>query len=273
MGQCVSCIPASLQVAPEVYTGGDTLPKDIIQVTPTSDQALLDEFIDVIANSFCGSTESSPEAAISWTFDPTSSGENPTDFLTSEPSAARIKFFKFIGGFVAHSGFRHGGCFALKGPDGNLVAATVTFPPNNKHLHQTSFCEMMDIVKKMGGWAEVGTPEIQGGDSEKRMRKLEQLMDKSHKAHAPGLHLYVLAFATAIGQHGRGYGRKLMTFLVESAGRMNVPVYLECSGKKNERFYGANGFKMMQRYPIQFNNHSFNPDELEGITAMVRQNN
>lgn len=239
----------------------------------TSDQALLDEFINLIANSFCGSTESPPEAALSWTFDPTSSGGNPTNFLTSEPSAARTKYFKFLGGFMAHSGFRHGGCFALKGPDGNLVAATVTFPPNSQHLHQTGFCEMMEIVQKMGGWAKVGTPEIQGGDSEKRTTKLNQVMEESHKAHAPGLHLYVLAFATAIGQHGRGYGKELMSFLVESAGRMNVPVYLECSGEKNERFYENNGFKMMQRYPLTFNNQSFRPDELEGLTAMVRQNN
>lgn len=256
-----------------MYAGRDGPPKDIIQVTNTSDQILIDEFIAVIANSFCGSTESPPESALSWCFDPTSSGENPADFLTSDPSAARIKYFKFIAGVSAYSGFRHGGCFALKGPEGNLVAATVTFPPNNKHLHQTGFCEMMDIIKKMGGWAEVRTPEIQGGDSAKRMRKITQAANKSHNAHAPGLHLLVHVFATAIGQHGKGHGRKLMSFLIESAGRMNVPIYLECSGKRNERFYGKNGFKMMQRYPVKFNNQSFNPDGLEGVAAMVWQKN
>lgn len=227
MGQC--CMTASLKVAPEVYA--DRLPEGIVQVTEASDQALIDEFIELVGNSFCGSTDAPPEASISWAFDPTSSGENPADFLSGEASVARVKYFKFIGGLVTHSGLRHGGCFALKDPNGKLVAATVTFPPNNKHLHNTGIWEFMHIAKKLGGMSNI-PPEMKGGPSEKRMSKLDAAMKKSHKTHAAGLHLYVLAFATVVGEHGKGHGRKLMTFLVESARKMNVPAYLECSGGK-----------------------------------------
>jgi len=269
MGQCFSsCIPDSLDLEPEVYAGPGGLPNDIIQVSTSSDQDLRDEFIGLIMSSLCGSTKSPPEAALSWAYDPMSSGgNNPTGFLTSEPSANRIKYFKFIAGFGAHSGFRHGGCFALKdSQNGKLVAATVTFPPNKKNLHQAGICEIMKMVGKMGGWAKIKTPEIEGG----RMDKLEKAMKKSHEAHAPGFHLYVQSFATAVGHHGKGYGRRLMEFLTESAERMDVPVYLECCGVNNERFYGNNGFKMMKRYPVEYKNESFNPDGLEGFAAMVR---
>ena len=269
MGQC--CIPASLRVAPEVYAGPNGLPEGIVQVTDTSDQKLIDEFINVIAQSFCGTQESAPEAALSWMFDPSASGENSAGCLTDVPSDARVKFFKSLGGIVAHTGFRHGGCFALKNSDGKIVCATVTIPPNNKSLYNTGLWEFMDIAKKLGGMGNIA-PERKGGEPAARMSKLDAAMKKSHKAHAPGLHLYVLAFATALGQQGNGHGRKLMTFLTESARRMDVPAYLECSGKRNERFYGKNGYKMMQRYAITHKDQKFNADGLEGMAAMVFQN-
>lgn len=152
-----------------------------------------------------------------------------------------------------------------------IVAAAVTFPPNKNKLHQIGFCEMMSIMDRMGGWNKVGSPEIQGGDSANRMNKVSETMEKYHGIHAPGLHLYVYGFATALGEQGKGYGKQLMTFLVESANRMKVPVYLECSGEKNERFYGRNGFEVVKRHPIEYKNQSFDPDGLGGLSAMYRR--
>ena len=123
----------------------------------------------------------------------------------------------------------------------------------------------------MGGWNKVASPEIQGGDSAKRMNKVNQTMEKYHGVHAPGRHVYVYAFATCIREQGKGYGRQLMTFPVESAKRMNVPLYLECSGEKNERFYGRNGFEVVRRHPIEYKNQSFDPDGLGGLSAMYRR--
>lgn len=269
MGQCFNCVSASLHVAPEVFAP-DGLPKDIIHLTENSDPALLNEFVDVFAYSFCGSTESPPEAALSWSFDPASSGDNPSGLLTCEPSEARIKYFKFIAGFAVHSALRHGGCFALQKDDGKIAAAAVTFPPNHKRVHRIGTCEQMQVVDRMGGWTKVASPEIQGGDSEKRLSKVSETMEKYHDVHAPGLHIYVLAFATLLGEQGKGYGKQLMTFLTESANRMvePVPLYLECSGQKNERFYERNGFKVVKRYPIEFKNQAFDPDGLGGLSAM-----
>ena len=239
-------------------------------------QALIDEFIDVLSRSFCGTSEEAPEAAISWVFDPASSGANPADALTGEPSAARTKYFQFQAGFMAHWGFRHGGCFALRGEGGAsapLVAAVVTIPPNTKGLHATGLCEMMDIVKRMGGWDKVKSPEVEGGPSAKRHSKLEALQKKMHKEHAPGLHLYVLAFGTAPGHQRKGYGRKLAQFLVDAAGRMEVPAYLECCGKQCESFYESLGFKVVKRHPLEVKRggevDTLVADGQEGFTAMV----
>ena len=60
-----------------------------------------------------------------------------------------------------------------------------------------------------------------------------------------------------------------MTFLLESARRMEVPAYLECSGEKNERFYTNNGYKLMQRYEVKYKDQCFKPDALDGMAAMV----
>ena len=271
MGQC--CIPAGLKISPEVYSGRDSLPEDIIQVTDESDQALIDDLIGVISRSFCGTKACAPEPAISWGLDPKASGDNPTQPLLSEPQENRIKYFDFFAGYMVHSALRHGGCFVLKGPEGKVVAGTVTFPPNSKNLHRTGLCESMSIVSRMGGWSKVKTPELEKGDPPKREKKLQEAMNKAHKAHANGRHIYVFAFGVDVGEQGKGYGRKLLTFLTESAAALHVPVYLECSGERTERFYGNNGFEVPQRYPLIYKDQRFCPDKLEGMAAMVWNGN
>merc|ERR1712196_323929 len=112
-------------VLPEVYAGPAGLPEGIIQVTENSEQELIKEFSDCIGDSFCGTSTSRPEAVLSWAYDSNASGENPASVLTAEPSPARVKYFKYLGAFITHTGLRHGGCFALKNADGKIVAATV----------------------------------------------------------------------------------------------------------------------------------------------------
>lgn len=257
-----------MAVSPEFYAGADGLPEGVIQVTETSPPELIKEFSDVIGNSFCGTKESPPEAVLSWAYDPNASGENPARPLSDEPSAERTNYFQYLGAFVTRTGLRHGGCFALRNSEGTIVAATVTFPPNNKKLYHTGMWEMMSIMNTLGGVKNMPT-EMQSGDSAKRMEILDKIMKKSHKAHAGGRHLYVNAFATAVAYQGQGNGRKLMTFLVESARRMEVPAYLECSGEKNERFYTNNGYKLMQRYEVKYKDQCFKPDATGGMAAMV----
>ena len=265
---CKCCIPAALNVAPEVYAGEAGLPAGIIHVNERSSQTLQDEFARLIGMSFCGSTGTAPEGALSWVFDPKSSGDNPSGPLLEEPSAARVRFFEALGKFISIQGIRHGGCFALRDESEKLVAATVTIPPNKKNLHHMGGCEQWYVMNQMGGMSAM-PPELTSGPSEKRSGLLEKTMLQSHKSHASGEHLYVFAFATALGEQGKGYGRKLMEFLVASADRMNVPAYLECSGAKNERFYNNNGYQLKQRYPIEFQGDSFKPDGLDGMAAMV----
>eukprot|EP00943_MAST-04B_sp_MAST-4B-sp1_P006467 g6467.t1 len=257
-----------MAVPPEFYAGADGLPEGVIQITETSPPGLIKEFSDVIGNSFCGTKESRPEAVLSWVYDPNASGENPASPLSDEPSAARTKFFQYLGAFTTRAALRHGGCFALRNSEGKIVTATVTYPPNSKKLYHTGLCEMLRIVKTLGGAKNV-PPEMQSGDTKKKMEILDKIMKKSHKAHAIGRHLYVNCFATAVGYQGQGNGKKLMTFLVESARRMEVPAYLECNGEKNERFYINNGYTLMQRYEIKYKDQIFKPDGLDGIAAMV----
>ena len=147
MGQC--CIPAGLKVSPEVYSGRDALPEDIVQVTDESDQALIDDLIGLISRSFCGTKACAPEPAISWVFDPKASGDNSTQPLLSEPQENRIKYYDFMAGYMVHSALRHGGCFLLKGPEGKSVTGTVLSLQTPRICIRTGLCESMSII---GRW-------------------------------------------------------------------------------------------------------------------------
>ena len=50
---------------------------------------------------------------------------------------------------------------------------------------------------------------------------------------------------------------------------MNVPLYLETSGERVERFYKSLGFKVVQRYPLNHKGKSLTHGELDGFAAMV----
>jgi len=273
---CKLCVPAALHLdVAGMYSGSEGLPNDIIQVDETSSETLIEEFVALLSESFCGSTSDPPEAAISWAYDPECSGENPAAALTQEPSDSRKNYFRYMVRMGFRQAARHGGCFALldksSGSDGaKIVAATITFPPNNKKLYLLGTCEMIYLVRQLGGASAV-PPAMKGGSSAKRLKLLDQAMHLSHSENASEPHLYVWFLAAALREKGKGYGKRMMNFLKNAADNMNVKIYLECGGQKNESFYQHHGYQVKKRYPIEYKGCSYRPDGLEGISAMVYQ--
>jgi len=205
------CIPA----ATNVEYMGDTLPYGIEHLDPRKpvDPTIHEEFINVIATSFCGTTTTSPEAIISWSYSVDSSGIEPAKPLTNEPSPERQAYFKWVGGYIFHAGFRHGGCFALR-EAGKLVAVTVLmYVAEGTTPYKQSMCEFMSIAGKLGGMSNV--PEEIGNP---RNAALDGLFANTH-ADAMGnkRHLYVFAVATVPGEQGKGYGRRLMELVGKCA--------------------------------------------------------
>lgn len=270
---CVCCIPASLNVDAETYTGASGLPDGIIHVTENSSETIKDQFSKLIGTSFCGSTENPPEAVLSWCHDPTSCGDNSAGVLISEPTEARIQYFQGIAKWSVLCGLRHGGCFALIDVNNNnkLVAATISYPPNDKQLHKQGMCEEIYLMNRMGG-AKAIPSELKEGPCLGRLKVVGKQMSILHAKHSPGRHLYVHCFATAADEQGKGYGRKLMTFLTNASNEMQVNAYLECSGTRNERFYTNNGYVLQERSAVIYKDSpEFRPDDLDGISAMTYQ--
>jgi hypothetical protein len=285
---CSFCSASSEGIDPKVYFPYG-LPEDLVHVTPESPQELQDEFVEGFAASFCGTNEQAPEPALSWAY--MSPGMNDVDHTKplskevteSKDFSERVVFFRYLMHLCfVHAG-RHGGCFALK-ESGKLVAFTITFPPNKRGIYKMGFCEMMHVVVQLGGFQKmpkaVKKVLITEGEPGVRMDVIDKAMGLSHKTHCPNEvpHIYIWCFGVKPGCQGNGYGRKLITYMGECADRMKVPTYLECNGTKNERFYGNNGYKVEERYPLVYTDkkggekteHSFQPDGLPGMSACVR---
>ena len=64
---CKCCVPAAMKVLP-----GDilpNLPENIIHINESTSKEQREEFEQVIAKSFCGTTKTSPEGMIGWFFE------------------------------------------------------------------------------------------------------------------------------------------------------------------------------------------------------------
>lgn len=300
---CAFCLPASAGIDPTVYFPGG-LPENVVHVTPESPKELIEEFIDVLATSFCGSYCSPPEAVLSWCYKSPEMSENDhtkmlgNDVTKSEGWNDRVAFFRYIAEWTFLRAGRHGGCFALKDPnpdedsddddnlkgavkkDGKLVAITVTFPPNKRRLHEEGFCEFIHLMGRLGA-EKVPKVFREGGEPSVRLDVLKKAAQLSHETHFPNgkEHLFLYCLGVAPGRQGEGHGRKLITLMGECADRMKVPTYLETAGTRLEGFYGHNGYVVEGHYPMVYNaakdgeekeEMSFKPDGLDGFTAMVR---
>ena len=127
-------------------------------------------------------------------------------------------------------------------------------------------CELLHVFRRM---REV-SPDVTSSPAAARLDRGGKQMKVCHDEHAPGRHIYVLLFGTAVGQQGRGYGRRLMEFITTSADHIGGPCYLETSGAKNERFYGHNGYEVKGHYSVEHDGKTYDPEGLGGFTGMVR---
>lgn len=268
---CVCCVPESMDLPGSAFLPNP--PSNILQLTTKPEHAARRaEAEEVLARSFCGTQEKSPEATLSWILDPNASaGGNPAAPLSEAPSEARLNFFRCMIKFCMEGALRHGGCFALTDGNDKVVAATITVPPNNKHLYKQGICELIYITQQIGG-AGALDPAMKSGPSAKRMEVMGKVMEKMHKECASGRHLYIFCFGTAVDSQGQGHGKELFTFLNNACDHMGCGCYLEASGASNERFYTNNGLHVVKRYKMEHNGLEFQPDGLNGMSAMVRGN-
>jgi len=259
---CALCVPKSLDVPSELR---EVLAKhsDIELLTETTDDARIEETTELIAVSFAGSTKTAPEGGLSYMIDP----DNPKvgEPLHEPPSPERLDFFRFIAKWTVQQTLRHNGCFVLRDEYNKLLAATVIFLPNDQNLHDAGTCENIRVAQAVG-FSNVPESLKHKGATQQRSDIVSRKQKESHHQHAEKPHIYVWVFAVSVDSQGRGAGRKLMEFITDLADQMNVDVYLETIGERNERFYSRNGFEIRGHYAIKHASGSLEP----GLAAAVR---
>lgn len=268
MGGCCSISPEQVDL-PE-------LPSNIVVVDDSSSDDLKEAFFTCLSDSFCGTTTSAGEPVLSWVVAATKEEAASIDHckpLKEEPSAERKAFFKEFMKFLFINANKHRMCLALKNEQGEVVAGTICYPPNDRDLHNSfnGTCEFMRIVNELGGFSKMH-PYWSVGRQAKAFHILGQTMAKGHHdAMNKQRHVYVCCFGTHPAHQGKGCGGILMAFLNTCADKWQVPSYLECNGVKNETFYGKHGYKEKKRMTIVLDGDAeFKPDGLEGMAAMVR---
>ena len=265
---CKCCIPASLNLPPEYFH--PKLPAGIVQITEKSLPRMVKEFEEVVALSFCGTTSAPPEPLHQWFLEPNQEGSNPAAPLSEAPSKKRLLFFHSMGKFYRLQAMRHGGCFALQSPEGKIVAAASIFPPTEKKIYHPGMCEQLYIVNQMGGMSEL-PQEMKKNPSGGKIDLVDKLFTKGHAASIKVKHLYVFMVAVSPYEQGKGYGKRMMQFLNESADYLGVPSYLETASKRTEAFFGKSGYNVKFRYKADYNGDVCRPDgREEAVICMVR---
>jgi GNAT superfamily N-acetyltransferase len=98
---------------------------------------------------------------------------------------------------------------------------------------------------------------------------LTKVMKEGHKKWAHDPHWYVYSIGMDAEKQGKGYGRKLMSFISSIADATELPVYLETHGPRNRRFYENNGY-VVKEGKILEHKGSKSLDKHEGFLIMVR---
>jgi len=88
-----------------------------------------------------------------------------------------------------------------------------------------------------------------GPYSQKRMEKLNVLLKKKRKKNmeATNRWIYPQSIGVRPDQHGKGYGKKMLQLLTQTANSLNASIYLETDSESNESLYKHFGFHTVEK--------------------------
>eukprot|EP00579_Thalassiosira_antarctica_P024290 CAMPEP_0201988458 /NCGR_PEP_ID=MMETSP0904-20121228/92328_1 /ASSEMBLY_ACC=CAM_ASM_000553 /TAXON_ID=420261 /ORGANISM="Thalassiosira antarctica, Strain CCMP982" /LENGTH=340 /DNA_ID=CAMNT_0048542631 /DNA_START=107 /DNA_END=1130 /DNA_ORIENTATION=- len=88
-----------------------------------------------------------------------------------------------------------------------------------------------------------------GPYSQKRMEKLNVLLKKKRKKNmeATNRWIYPQSIGVRPDQHGKGYGKKMLQLLTQTANTLSASIYLETDSENNESFYKHFGFHTVEK--------------------------
>ena len=63
-------------------------------------------------------------------------------------------------------------------------------------------------------------------------------------------YIYLFVIGVALELQGQGFGRKLLSALIEESQEAGIPIYTETQTERNVRFYERLGFKQLDRIAL-----------------------
>ncbi|KAH0472077.1 MAG: uncharacterized protein KVP18_001289 [Porospora cf. gigantea A] len=197
----------------------------------------LNEFCELLARAFVGTTHTVSEALVDHVLGPRKDGSEMYGVVKDvETLADRYATVEQVATFMY---FTCDFVFVLRDESGEICSASVM----SFHQRSNHFRWMWSL------WAIVKVC-MRGIPDREMARRLRQLAT-AHEVKRLRLtqnqpHLYVEAFFTNPEKQGRGYGRQMLGAVCAAADKLGVLCYLECSSARNKSFYEKSGFVALE---------------------------
>mmetsp|Transcript_18395 Transcript_18395/g.35849 ORF Transcript_18395/g.35849 Transcript_18395/m.35849 type:complete len:284 (+) Transcript_18395:294-1145(+) len=220
-----------------------------------------------------------PEGTIDWVTHPVKDGVSPLfapipvkpDGTCDQPPdrASMIRWLVKNAMFEYHI---NGKMFGIKREDGNGYAAVMLCRPPN--------CTTDFLSELRAAWYAGITPPWEGKEPKLKHVKARvelalEILGKCHKECVKGPHWYVYMLMVDPQCKGKGYAKRLLSFIAALSARDLVPSYLEATGERNEAIYNKRGYQTIKKYPIgEGKAEQIGGDPLTvngGLAGMVRQ--
>ncbi|NHI94287.1 MAG: N-acetyltransferase [Candidatus Lokiarchaeota archaeon] len=137
-------------------------------------------------------------------------------------------------GFVCYS-FKYGKIYATSE---NLEGIMAILPSETSNITTWR-------MLRCGAWKyplKFGLKFIEQG------KQIDEISSTIHRRIAPDPHVYLWLLGVDPSKQGKGFGSKLLRYLLNDCKKKNLPCYLETGKKANLSFYEHFGFEVMEEY-------------------------
>jgi len=216
-------------------------------------RAELKEAVNVLAESFAGTTSSAPEGAMDWVFGKELRSPNGMLYekLSEEPSEERLRLFKSVAKMAVNlTGYHGGKVLVIKNTDTGKIIGVACLRIINGG---SSWLEALQELRAIGSVGLSGLSRLVKLSKAGKQRALflNDLTAKEKKNHVHSKTWYAMMIGIHPSVQGQGVGKKMMSAIGDLADQDSLPVYLEASGERNAGFYEhAGGFQVCNKIDV-----------------------
>ena len=272
----IIAVPTTVVALNKIYTyvshSPPALPKNkqpsvqIFNKNSRQDPKLIQELIDCMAVSFCGTKDKEPEQFMNWALG-TSLSISPEameyNYNYEANLTKRLLVLRWTMSYLTHELLLkgNGSILYIRTPDGNIGAASVIQYENTTRSFLTK-CN--DAVTKLLVLVRIGLPPWGHSSTndplpvglELRLDKGGAFLKRFHHHWTEGLHVYTYIMATHPNCQGRGYCSKIMRTTVALGEEQQLDVYLETGGVRNQTVYARFGYDLVEEKELILENDS-----------------